>query len=218
MPTGQSLIAPLDLDAIVARLRTRGPDLSAALVFGLGAGIYFEYYRRADSPTRFFTGHNRRLEEQLDVHLTRFLAGDRRGAVVAALRANALAMNVDRSPVAGVMGMELFAEELENWAALPDWPSCVREAARTITNTGSLYRRRYARFLGAASGWLEPLKRFVIIMDELASEWDGLAVQLQATNVPNPEARFTRAGNLFQRLAAREEHFWGEIIELTNSE
>ncbi len=207
----------LDIDAIRLRLGAQGIVLPNTLVFGLGAGIYFEYYRRpGDSPSRFFTGHNRQLEQELDSRVAEFLNGDRREAIVSALRTNALAMNIDRSPVAGVMGMELFAEELENWATLPDWEACAREAARTIEDTGSLYRRRYVQFLREASECFDPVRRLLVPLREIAGEWDILAAKLRMVAIPDPEEGFTHAGRLLQRLAAREEHFWGELIELTN--
>jgi uncharacterized protein DUF4872 len=207
----------LDLDSIKARLDATGLVLSSPMIFGVGAGLNFEYFRRSKvSPSRFFSGHNRRLEAQLNGRLRLLGGGEYRSAILSALHDNAMMMNIDRSPVAGVMGMELFAEELENWAALDDWDVCARKAAWTIINTGSLYRGLYAQFLVEASAWLDPLRRFVINLDEIAREWDALGMKLAEVTSSGRGSEFISSAQRLQHLAALEEHFWGEMIELAN--
>ena len=204
----------LNVGAIKAKL---GVDkrIGDSIAFGLGEGAFFECFRREkSSPSRFFIGYNRKLEINLAGRAEAFLRGDRMSAVLSALGGNALAMNVDRSPVAGVMGMELFAEELENWSELPDSGVCARRAASTISATGSLYRRWLLEFVQVAAEWLNPAAGLVITLEEIAAEWDGLRQTLES---PGSEAGtdFAAAGRALQRLAAREEHFWGQVLDIT---
>jgi hypothetical protein len=127
--------AKFDLGLIKSQLkrRVRANDrlLSDALVFGLGAGLHFEYFIRPnESPTHFFTGHNRHLARELETHVETFDKGAEHDAIVTALRTNALAMNLDRAPTMGILGMELVADDFENWQTSSDWALCAGAAAR----------------------------------------------------------------------------------------
>ncbi len=201
-----------ELDPLDLRLAPGQPGLPAALVFGLGAGLYFEYWQRPhDSPSRFLVGHNRHWERDLTTRGELWRGGNHREAIVQALRANALAMNLDRAPTTGIMGMELLAEDFENWSSAPDWALCARTAGQTIARTGSFYRRHYVEFLREAAQWFEPAWQAAQTIDEIAAEWDALGAELTSIAAGD----FSSASRKMRRLALREEYFWGQVLEFT---
>lgn len=208
----------LGLESIVARLAAQGIELSPPLALGLGAGLYFEYFiRPEESPSYFFIGHNRHLEREVEAHAQKFCGGDPRGAMLDALRANALAMNLDRAPTRGIMGIELVSDDFENWTSAPDWSSCAQIAASTIENSDSLYRRTYIQFLQQAAEWWSPARDLASTLSEVADEWDALAVILQAIADADSECGFSHASRMMRRLAMREEYFWGRVLEIAGS-
>ncbi len=204
-----------DLAGIAARVRGEGVKLSDAMILGLGAGVYFEYMSRpSSSPTRRISGLNRALEQELELALRRFQKGPP-AAIAAALRINALAMDLDRSHYTAIMGMELLAEDFENWLQAPDVKECAARAAAEIETTESLYRGCYVRFLEEASGWYPAAGRLAPALQEISSGWDALALLLRGIAREDAGASFGRASSVLRRLALLEENYWGGILDQT---
>ncbi len=197
--------------------RVTDAALSPALAFGLGAGVHFEYFLRLNvSPSHFFIGHNRNLSQELDTHLREFTRGNPHRALLSALRANAWLMNLDRSSNSAIMGMELVADDFENWANAPDWAECARHAAATINETESLHRRLYLRFLEENASALPSARALGEMLQEIADEWDALGVILDAIADASSDCGFAQASRMMRRLALREEHFWGRVLEISD--
>ncbi len=140
-------------------------------------------------------------------------------AIYAALRANALGMNLDRAPYLGIMGMEALAEDFPNWADAPDWEICARAGYQLIEvrgTGGSLFRKLYAQFLREAQALDERLRaeNLAEAMEEIASEWSALANVMQSIAKDKERGRFREAGRAMRRLAMREENFWGRVLNL----
>ncbi len=206
----------LDLAALTADLRIRGIDLSDAMALGLGAGLYFEYYSQSGrSPSHYFTGHNRRLPQNLHPRALRFGNGDDRQLVREALRANAEAMDLDRSNYTAIMGMELLVEDFENWESAPDVLACAEYGAREIRASEALYRGVYLRFLEEASVLVPDTLSLMPMLGEVVAEWDALALILHGVARGEDGCTFARAARVLRRVALLEEHFWGEIINST---
>ncbi|MGB8648248.1 MAG: DUF4872 domain-containing protein [Anaerolineae bacterium] len=208
--------AKLDLGQIVTDWAAQGITLSQEMVLGLGAGLYFEYISQPGrSPSRFFSGHNRRLERDLEQRLQDWRDGDKRGAITGALRANALAMDLDRSHYTAIMGMELLAEDFETWERAADAQACALHAAEEIDRTESLYRRPYVRFLQQATAWQSDAAELVPVLADVASEWDVLGQILRGVANGDHDRSFAHASLVIRRIAMLEEHFWGEVINRT---
>jgi len=187
-------------------------NVSAALFLGLGAGLYFEYLRRLQpSPTHCIRG----LQRELDLRWLERTPRDgtlRAADVRAALLSNALWFNLDRAPTTALLGMEMLAEELATFDTIPDWQVCIEAMAETIHSTGSLYRRVYVEFLREISD-LEPLaRRLSVELSEIAEEWDGFADCLERIVDTRDAGELERASRLVRRIAMREEHFWGGVM------
>ncbi len=102
--------------------------------------------------------------------------GADRGQIIRdVLRANALAMDLDRSNYTAIMGMELLAEDFENWESASDGPACAEHGAREIEENESLHRGRYLRFLQEASAFDPATLSIVPVLAEVVAEWDILA-------------------------------------------
>lgn len=186
--------------------------LSLPLRFGLGAGLYFEYFRRPHaSPSHFAIGFNRNLDMQLAQRAERYKNGEARQVAREAIEENALLFNLDRAPTTALMGMEMFAEQLAEYETIPDWQSCISDFHREIAETGSCYRRVYLEFLQEVQAILET-GRLCAELTEIANEWDALAAELKYTL--DDASRLERASRLLRRLAFREEHFWGNVLDL----
>lgn len=186
--------------------------MSAAMTLGLGAGVYFEYFRQLHgSPTRFISGLHRELEKTL-VRRADIFADDPRSALRDALRENALWFILDRAPTNGLLGMEMLAEELPHLAALADRRECVTQMARTIQTSHALYRETYATFLERCSSYFPGAANLAPALHEIAGEWHEFSIEL--TVAAQDPSRLEPAGRRLRRLALREEHFWGSVLEL----
>lgn len=187
------------------------PTLSIPLCFGLGAGLYFEYIQRPNaSPSRFIIGINRNLKAALESRASAF-SSDTERILRAALRENALLFNLDRAPTTALLGMEMLAEQLADFQKIPDWQICLREMRAEIAQTGSCYRRIYLMFLRE----IQPFGYTIELcseLSEIADEWDGFAAQLAETL--NDAFQLERASRMLRKIAFREEHFWGKVMEL----
>lgn len=187
-------------------------NLSVPLAFGLGAGLYFEYFTRAhETPSRFFIGFNRNCLERFNARRETFQHGAARQIVREALRENALQFNLDRAPTTALMGMEMLAEQLADFSTIPDWKICLREMRAEITGTDSCYRRTYLQFLHEVSTHLAT-QSLCAELDEIADEWDALAAQL--TSALQDATQLESAARKLRRIAFREEHFWGKVLDL----
>lgn len=187
-------------------------NLSAAMGLGLGAGVYFEYYRRpSPAPTRFITGLHRAAPTTLTQRAPQYAAAPEQ-TVRAALRENALWFNLDRQPTAALLGMELWAEELAFYDALPDWRVSLQAMARTILDSDALYRRIYLEFLQTCAPFV-PTSAAQTELSEIVNEWLQLANCLQDCAASAAPALETPS-RLVRRLAFREEHFWGKVLDV----
>lgn len=186
--------------------------LTASMTLGLGAGLYFEYFRTPHrTPTRFITGLQRSLESNLDERVSMYQV-DPMGTMRAALRENALWFNLDRAPTNGLLGMEMLAEELPQFGTLADGKECADGIAAAIRETDGLYRQTYAAFLAECAPSLLGSAVLADELTEIATEWNVLAERL-AHSAGEP-AQYELAGRMLRRLAMREEHFWGSILEM----
>ncbi|MBI5302158.1 MAG: BtrH N-terminal domain-containing protein [Chloroflexi bacterium] len=141
-------------------------------------------------------------------------------ATRAALRDNARAMNLDRAPHLAIMGMETLAEDFENWADAPDWEWCARFGYQIIEKRGTgggAFRKLYAAYLREAEARDDALRaaRLAETMAELADEWTAFAAVLKRVSEEKERALFADASRAIRRLALREEHFWGRVMDLT---
>lgn len=186
-------------------------DLSLPLQFGLGAGLYFEYFRRLNqSPSHFAIGFNRNLDRMLSERIKEYKHGNARKAVRDTLTENALLFNLDRSPTTGLMGMEMLAEELAGFETILDWQTCISDLEAEITATGSCYRRVYLGFLEEIQPLIET-KTLVAELTEIAEEWDALAARF--AQAVNDSTELDGASRSLRRIAFREEHFWGHVLD-----
>lgn len=191
----------------------RGHGLSPALTLGLGAGVYFEYYRRPQSsPTRFITGLHRSFPESLRQNFVEYEQAPE-ATLRAALRANAMWFIYDRQPTTALLGIEMLAEELVYYDAVADWRVCWQAMAREIFGTRALFRRDYGAFLQEISN-LVNTQALVSELNEIAEEWEGFAAYLETSAAPQGEPSFETASRLVRRIAFREEHFWGKVLDL----
>lgn len=184
--------------------------LSPALALGLGAGIYFEYFCRSQpSPTRFIAGTYREMEPTLVMRLNAYQA-DPRKSVREALRENALRFNLDGAPTTALLGMEMLAEELPHFDEIVDGRACLGSMAETIVMNRALYRRTYAEFLNEIAPEIFHAGTLASELVGIATEWETLAgLLLKAAGGSELE----RASSLVRRLAFREEHFWGTMLD-----
>jgi hypothetical protein len=144
-------------------------------------------------------------------------------AVVTALRDNALGMNLDRAPHQAIMGMELLAEDFENWGDAPDWRWCAKFGYQIIEvrgTGGGLFRKMYAQFLREADELDERLRaaKLAETMDSIANEWSEFARLLQRIAAEQDRAAFADASRAIRRLAMREENFWGKVLDTVGRE
>jgi len=153
-------------------------------------------------------------------------------AVIAALRENALGMNLDRAPHHGITGMELLAEDFGNWGDAPDWKWCAKFACQLIDGRGSgggFFRKMYTEFLReitnpAQSMWAEALyerlraAQLAETMESIANEWSEFARRLQHIATKQDRAAFADASRAIRRLAMREENFWGKVLDTVGRE
>lgn len=182
------------------------------MTLGLGAGVYFEYFRQPNgSPSRFISGLHRDLEKTLAMRVGVW-SNDPRSALRDAIRENALWFNLDRAPTNGLLGMEMLAEDLPHLDALTDRRECVTQMARTIQISHALYREIYATFLKQCSPHYPDAANLAPALHQIAGEWHEFAIELDAT--AHDSSRLERAGRMLRRLAFREEHFWGNVLEL----
>ncbi|MBI4670055.1 MAG: DUF4872 domain-containing protein [Chloroflexi bacterium] len=202
----------MDVETLVGSADAAKKNLSVPLRFGLGAGLYFEYFRRPqESPSHFIVGFNRNLDTHLATRIAAFQNGDTRQVVRAALRENALWFNLDRAPTTALLGMEMLAEQLADFARIPNWRTCLNDMREEITATGSCYRRVYWLFLKEIQSLVET-EKLCRELSEIADEWDALAAQFARAR--NDAFQLERASSLLRRLAFREEHFWGKVLDL----
>lgn len=190
-------------------------ELSVPLKFGLGAGLYFQYLHRPhESPSRRISGLNRNLASSLAPRLILYGADNRGTVIREALQENALLFNLDRAPTTALMGIEMLAEHLTDFSSLPDWQSCLSEMHTEIVATDALYRRTYLQFLQEIGAHIDTAA-LCGELSEIADEWDAFAAQLLVTL--RETAQLERTGRMLRRLAFREEHFWGNVLEVSGS-
>jgi hypothetical protein len=199
-----------DLEELAQVCRGSELHLSKPMLFGLGAGLYFEYFARPhDSPSRRVRGFHRGVVNRAAERLVQVNTGDVRRVSRDALRENALSFNLDRLPTTGLLGMEMLAEQLPNFETVPDWRTCIGGMAHCIRSTDSLYRRLYAAFLEQVADLLDT-RDLAPALIEIAQEWDRWGETLTKA-LSNP-SHLEQAGSTLRRLAFREEHFWGTVL------
>lgn len=182
------------------------------MALGLGAGVYFEYYRRpTPEPTRFITGLNRATEAVLVKRMEHYASAPE-AAVRAALHENALWFNLDRQPTTALLGMEMLAEELIYYDTVPDWRIAFHGMARVILETGALYRRTFVSFLNEVAHFVVG-DDAVSELQEIAGEWTRFGTYLEECAGPTSVPSFEQASRMVRRLAFREEHFWGKVLD-----
>ncbi len=140
-------------------------------------------------------------------------------AMRAALRTNALEMNLDRAPHRAIMGMEMLAEEFADWGDAPDWAWCARFGYQIIERRGTgggFFRKMYADYMRQVERLDAELRaaNLSATMDEIAGEWTGLALQLKRVSEEKDRALFRDAARMIRRIAFREENFWGRVMDL----
>lgn len=188
-------------------------QLTPALALGLGAGVYFEYFRRpSGSPTHWIGGLRPGWRTTLDARLVQFRRAPT-NALRAALRENALWFNLDRAPTTALLGLEMFAEELDHFNLYGDWVACLRDIGAAISTQDALFRRRYCGFLNEITYCLNWAAAAEQELAAIADEWDALAQWLLDTANAGEASSLERASRLTRRLAFREEHFWGSILD-----
>jgi hypothetical protein len=141
-----------------------------------------------------------------------------RDAIRAALRDNALGMNLDRAPHFAVMGMETLAEDFENWSDYSDWDACARFGYQNIEvrgTGGGFFRKMHAQFLREAEALDGALRaaRLAETMEDIAREWSAFAQLLKRIADEKNAALFSDASRAMRRLAMREENFWGKVLD-----
>jgi hypothetical protein len=187
--------------------------LSSAMTLGLSAGIYFEYYRRPQpSPTRFITGLQRSFPESLRQNFVKYEAAPE-ATLRTALRENAMWFIYDRQPTTALLGIEMLAEELVYYDTVADWRVCWQAMARQIFSTRALFRRDYGAFLQEISNLIHT-QALASELNEIAEEWERFAAYLEANAAPRGDPSFETASRLVRRIAFREEHFWGKVLDL----
>jgi len=139
-------------------------------------------------------------------------------AIRTALRENAQGMTLDRAPFAGIMGMEMLAEDFENWGNAPDWEFCARFGYQIIERRGTgggAFRKMYAQFLREAEALDARLREAKLsdAMDKIAAEWTALALSLKHISDEKGRARFADASCAIRRIAAREKNFWDRVMD-----
>jgi hypothetical protein len=188
--------------------------ISPALVLGLSAGLYFQYFRRPEpSPTHWIEGLNPNIRTALGQRLEKYRFSPE-SAIKVALRENALWFNLDRAPTTGLLGMEMLAEELPNFDNVADWRVCLDTFAKTIDNTGSLYRRTFVKFLYEILSRYDSKWIFAQELGSIAADWNKFAVTLTETASGNNSANLEGLSRQIRRIAFREEHFWGTVLEV----
>lgn len=182
------------------------------MALGLGAGVYFEYYRRpTPEPTRFITGLNRATGALLAQRIEHYASAPE-AAVRAALHENALWFNLDRQPTTALLGMEMLAEELIYYDTVPDWRISFQAMARVILETGALYRRTFITFLNEVAH-LVVMHGVASELQEIADEWTRFGTYLEECAERANASSFEQASRMVRRLAFREEHFWGKVLD-----
>ena len=116
------------------------------------------------------------------------------------------------------MGMELLAEDFENWGDAPDWKRCAKFGYQIIEvrgTGGGCFRKMYADFLRGAEALDERLRaaKLAETMDSIAQEWTEFARLLQRIAEEQDRAAFAEASRAIRRLAMREENFWGRVLD-----
>jgi hypothetical protein len=188
-------------------------EITPSLIVGLGAAVYFEYYRRAEPPpSHYISALRRNFEQTLEVRLAEYRVTPH-AAVRAALMENARWFNLDRAATTALLGMEMLAEELPEYHSIPDWQACFQEMAETINCTNALHRRTLVTFLRDVALYIPEACACADELDGIASEWRRLATHLTETVQLGGGSRFEQASRWLRRLALREEHFWGTILE-----
>ncbi len=187
--------------------------ISPARALGLGAGLYFQYFRRPQpSPTHWVEGLNPNIRAALGQRIEKYRLSPE-SAIKDILRENALWFNLDRAPTTGLLGMEMLAEELPHFDTIADWRVCLDTLAKTIDNTDSLHRRTFAKFLNEVASQFNSARIFEQELDSIANDWDTFSANLRATANRNDSANFEALSRQIRRIAFREEHFWGTILE-----
>ncbi len=203
--------APRELEVLVER-----SGLSPALTLGFGAGLYFEYFRRPQpSPTHYIRGLRRDLFTT-DAPLSAPVALTRE-RVAAALAENARWFNLDRAPTTALLGMEMLAEELPHYDAIADWVACLQGMASTIKASRSLYRRDYATFLNESTPCLPAAAGLAQELAGVAGEWDKFAELSGRIAAERDATQLERLSRLVRRIAALEEHFWGNALSTVSA-
>jgi hypothetical protein len=127
---------------------------------------------------------------------------------------NALLFSLDRQPTAGLLGMEMLAEHLPDFRDVADFQACLARMAQCIGSTGALHRRLYLKFLQEIGGTLDT-RAYRRELGEIAEEWDLL--QWTLDQAAKDATQLERAGRVLRRLAMREEHFWGSMLNATRN-
>lgn len=190
-------------------------ELSLPLKFGLGAGLYFEYFQTPHgSPSRRISGINRNLATNLNARIARYQSADAAHVLRQALQENALLFNLDRAPTAALMGMEMLAEHLSDFATVSDWQAGILGLTNEIRSTNALYRETYLQFLQEIGSQLDTAE-LTTELSEIVQEWNAFAEQL--ADSLHDAAQLEHASRMLRRLAFREEHFWGNVLQVAGS-
>lgn len=156
-------------------------------------------------------GFNRNLDTVLAARLAHLQNRDAREAVLDALHENALLFNLDRAPTTALMGMEMLAEQLAEWDSIPDWRACLAAMRDDIVATNSFYRGTFLLFLKEIRAYVDTTE-LCAELTEIVADWDTLAAQF-ALAIHDLQ-QLENAGRQLRRLAFREEHFWGKVLDL----
>lgn len=187
--------------------------VSPELALGLGAGLYFQYFRRPEpAPSHWIDGLNPNIVQGLAGQLENYAISPD-SAVRNALTANALWFNLDRAPTTGLLGMEMLAEELPHFNSIADWRICIQVMTETIDNTESLHRRTIVRFLNGVAVHFAPAQILAREMSSIADSWDTFSANLRDTPIGNSASNLETFSRQIRRIAFREEHFWGVVLE-----
>ena len=109
--------------------------------------------------------------------------------------------------------LEMLAEELPHFDAVADWRICLDTMAETIQNTESLHRRTFVKFLNEVASHFAEAHALGEELNSIAEDWDTFSLHLRDTAKGDSPPNFETLSRQIRRIAFREEHFWGTVLE-----
>lgn len=137
-------------------------------------------------------------------------------AIPTALHENARTMLDARNAYSGIAGMKTLADDLLNWAAVPDWQFCARFGYQIIERRGTgggAFRKMYAEYLCQADVYVPGLARGADAMMEIADLWTAFALALKRVSEEQDARGFVEARKVLCKLVHCEETFWRGILQ-----